>query len=381
VINNQYEQGRFFNSILYVPIKCSSTDLLTMCLTLLLLLSVALSNQARSQDFTSANNKFAASVYQRLATKSGNFLVSPLSAELILALSQSGARNDTAEEIQDSLSLPRESEQIEDAVQAVLSALGPEQDYVLRIINKIYVKEDYPIREEFSAIAQDVYDAQVENIDFCNKSEAARTMNQWVEEETEDKIQDLVDPDILGNETRAVLINALRFRANWTTPFQFFATFRQDFYPADGDSVEVETMHIQDEYLEYYENPELNASFVVLPIQGYNISMTVALPDARTGLALLEEHISQVMEIPEETSIEMLNVALPKFKIQSKIDFKEILQSLGVKKAFEDGEADFSGIAGEKGELFINDVVQKTYIDVNEDGVEAAAATYIGEYF
>jgi serpin B len=266
--------------------------------------------------------------FQRLATKSGNFLVSPLSAELILALSQSGARNDTAEEIQDSLSLPRESEQIEDAVQAVLSALGPEQDYVLRIINKIYVKEDYPIREEFSAIAQDVYDAQVENIDFCNKSEAARTMNQWVEEETEDKIQDLVDPDILGNETRAVLINALRFRANWTTPFQFFATFRQDFYPADGDSVEVETMHIQDEYLEYYENPKLNASFVVLPIQGYNISMTVALPDARTGLALLEEHISQVMEIPEETSIEMLNVALPKFKIQSKIDFKEILQSV-----------------------------------------------------
>ncbi|RZB39112.1 Serpin domain containing protein, partial [Asbolus verrucosus] len=138
----------------------------------------------------------------------------------------------------------------------------------------------------------------------------------------------------------------------------------------------VDTMHHYREWFNYCENSVLNAKFLELPFEGEDISMIIALPNEKEGLASLENQIEKVFA-PQNFTNEFLNVALPKFKVESTLELKSTLKNLGVEKAFNETEADLSGIAGDKGDLVISDALQKTYIDVEEGGVEAAAATYV----
>ncbi|RZB58816.1 Serpin domain containing protein, partial [Asbolus verrucosus] len=188
---------------------------------------------------------------------------------------------------------------------------------------------------------------------------------------TSNKIKNLISPDILDNNTRTVLINALYFKGNWTNRFANYTTKQEDFYKTSKDVVKVDTMHHYREWFNYCENSVLKAKFLELPFEGEDISMIIALPNEKEGLASLEEQIEKVFA-PQNFTSEFLNVALPKFKVESTLELKNALKNLGVEKAFNDTEADLSGIAGDKGDLIISDALQKTYIDVEEGGVEAA---------
>ncbi|RZC41277.1 Serpin domain containing protein, partial [Asbolus verrucosus] len=148
-----------------------------------------------------------------------------------------------------------------------------------------------------------------------------------------------------------------------------------DFYKSNNDVVKVDTMHHYEEEFNYCENLNLNAKFLELPFEGGDVSMTIALPNEKEGITALENRIEIVLERQNFTN-EYVNVALPKFKIESALELKKELKKLGINKAFDIKQADLSGIAGNKGDLYISDVVQKTYIDVEEGGVEAAAAAY-----
>ncbi|RZC38164.1 Serpin domain containing protein [Asbolus verrucosus] len=350
----------------------SAIVLLVLCITGTLTLEATL------QEFVAGNSKFAASVYKELLARNttGNFLVSPFSAQVILALAQSGARNETGEEIRSSLSFAGGKEEIEEAVKFLLATIEDNPHYSLHAANKIYASKYYKIRNQFKTVAREIYRADLENLDFTQKKEAADEINRWVGKHTDNKIHDLMDAEMLNNKTRAVLVNALLFKGNWSSPFPTYLTIKKNFYQAGNQTVQVETMHDFDGGYNYAESAELQAKFLEMPFEGTNVSMTIVLPNDKDGLGALEEKIDQVLGTSTLTK-ENVNVALPKFKIESKIDCKEVLQSLGVSKAFRDGEADFSEIAGKPGELFISDVVQKSFIDVNEDGVEAAAATFI----
>jgi serpin B len=200
-------------------------------------------------------------------------------------------------------------------------------------------------------------------------------MNSWVEKHTNDKIHELIDSKLLDEDTRAVLINALYFKANWSSPFLPASSENISFYKTTTDIAQVAALRHFEVDFNYYECPHLKAEFLELPFEGNEASMMIVLPKERNGLASLESQIENVFAPMHTLKPEFLNVILPKFRIESSLNFKNILKKLGVKKIFDAQEADLSGVAGEKGDLIVDEVAQKTFIDVSEEGVEAAAAT------
>jgi serpin B len=187
----------------------------------------------------------------------------------------------------------------------------------------------------------------------------------------------LIDSNSLDEDTRAILINALYFKANWSSPFPLFASGNISFYKTATDIVQVDGLRQYEVYFNYYECPHLKAEFLELPFKGNEASMMIVLPKERDGIAALESQIENVFAPMHTLKTEYLNVILPKFRIETSINFKNILKNLGVQKIFNETEADLSGIAGEKGDLIVDEVAQKTFIHVSEEGVEAAAASFV----
>jgi serpin B len=349
------------------------------CLTIFLLsVFLALAENGAVQEFTKANNLFTPAVYKQISlTKKGNFLVSSLSAETVLALLQSGCKDETAQELRTALHLPDDKETVESAIKSLLPKLKGSDLYTLHTANKIYVKEDFAIKDGFKKAAAQIYYADTDTIDFTHSVQAAKTMNSWVEKHTNDKIHNLIDSNLLDQYTRAVLINALYFKANWSSPFLLAESGNITFYKTATDIVQVNALRHSEVYFNYYDCPHLKAEFLELPFKGNEASMMIVLPKERDGLAALENQIENVFAPMHTLKTEYLNVFLPKFRIESSLNFKNILKNLGVKKIFDAKEADLSGVAGKKGDLIVDEVVQKTFIDVSEEGVEAAAATFV----
>ncbi|RZC38224.1 Serpin domain containing protein, partial [Asbolus verrucosus] len=229
-------------------------------------------------------------------------------------------------------------------------------------------------------IANEVYQAGFENVDFPQKNQTANIINKWVEKQTANKIQNLINPDNLDDLTALILVNALYFKGTWDSGFFGSATKKKKFYKTAQDVVEVDTMHDGNKACGYYENKELNAKFLKLPFLGKNISTVLVLPNDKDGIAKLESQVDKVF-VQHHFQPKILKVATPKFKIESATDFTSILKNLGVRRAFINGEADFSGMVNDSENLYINSVIQKTFIDVDEKGVEAAAASFVEMLF
>ncbi|KAF2894773.1 hypothetical protein ILUMI_11399 [Ignelater luminosus] len=327
------------------------------------------------KEFSEGNIQFSADVYKEmLKSNSGNFLVCPLSVDIVLALVHAGARGETAQQLSTGLHLPESHEKIEQIFTKLAPTLQSNDKYNLSSANKVYVKDNFKISDKFKSTAVNVFDAEIQNIDFTKKEQAATEMNKWVEDKTHDKIKDLISPDDLNQYTRAVLINAIYFHGQWVKQFDEYSTRKRTFYLNANDHVETDMMEITDSF-NYYESPDLNAKFLELPYEGGDITMTFVLPNDKDGLPALEARIDEVLATPKY-SFERVHVIIPKFKIETTIQFKPILQALGIKDAFEDN-ADFSGIGAQKEPLKISKVIQKAFIEVEEKGTTAAAATAV----
>ncbi|KAJ8945652.1 hypothetical protein NQ318_012370 [Aromia moschata] len=330
-----------------------------------------------TQEFVTGNHKFTAAIYKEIIKKEkGNIIVSPLSAETVLALTNEGARGETSREFVTGLSLPSSNEKIQKAFKTFLPKLKrSEDDLKLLSANKIYVGKDVKLVDSFRDIATTIYDSGVDNVNFAENVQAAQTINGWVEDNTNDKIKNLIAPDSISDDTKMVLVNALYFSGKWVSRFEDYETTKKKFYKSKADTVDVDTMH-QVEYLNYYENPALKAKFLELPYQGADITMVIVLPDEIEGLGALEQNIEQVLE-PQPFTKERVDVDLPKFTIETEIKFVPILKSLGIQRIFSDS-ADLSGLSSTHKDLYVSDVIQKAFINVTETGTEAAAATAVG---
>lgn len=261
-----------------------------------------------------------------LKENGGNFLISPFSIQTVLALTQSGAKDETASEICQSLHLPNSTQATESLYSSILPTLKGNENYALHTANKIYVQNSFPLKEDFKKVASDIYSAGIENVDFSQKIEAADTINNWVENQTESKIHNLIDPKTLGDDIRVILINALYFKGKWVYPFEPLLTSKKDFYKTAKDVIQVDTMQNTDLY-NYYESSELNAKFLELPYQGDDVSMVIVLPNEKEGLAALENQIEKVFAAPKFTQ-ERVSVSLPKFTVENKIQLKKILKNV-----------------------------------------------------
>ncbi|KAF2878867.1 hypothetical protein ILUMI_27303 [Ignelater luminosus] len=345
---------------------------------LVLLIGVAVAfakDSSVSQNFSEGYIQFSADVYKELLkSHSGNFLVCPLSVSTVLALTHIGAKGDTAKQISQALHLPEDKHAIQQIFEELSPKLEGDDKYDLSSANKIYVSKDFEISKDFKNTAINSFKSEIENINFDQNSEAASIMNNWVEERTHNKIKDLVSEDDLNGDTRAVLINALYFHGKWATKFDVRYTEKKTFHVTNQKETKVDMME-QISSFKYYESSELNAKFLEMPYKGKDVSMTIVLPNDVEGLSSLEKKIANVLRQPEYTT-QKVHVQIPKFKIESEIQFKGILMELGVVDAFKDS-ADFSGIGAAKDRLKITKVVQKTFIEVEEEGTTAAAATAV----
>ena len=255
-------------------------------------------------------------------------MISPFSAETILALTHAGAKGQTAKELQNAIYLPEDNKKIEEGVKTLLPSLKGHDAYTLRTANKMYIKNDFHINPGFRKVATEAFFADTESIDFVRNVKAAHVMNNWVEKQTENRIQNLINPSVLNNETRLVLINALYFKANWSQPFHLSHTTEIDFYKTATNVVTVDALandHGQ-EFL-FYECGRAKAKFLELPFEGGEASMTIILPNKKQGLAELENNLESVL-VPHNLTSQTVEVRIPKFKIESEINLKEILKNV-----------------------------------------------------
>jgi serpin B len=247
--------------------------------------------------------------------------------------------------------------------------------YEVHVANALWGEKTQSFQQSYLETIQKFYQGGLFPADFKSDPEAARLgINAWVEKQTHNKIKDLLGPGSVDDQTRLVLTNAIYFLGNWTSQFDSTSTSDQDFSVSAGEKVKAPLMHQTHEY-RYWANRSLQA--LELPYKGGDLSMLVLLPRQADGLAAAEKSLSaaRIGQVRAKLQPETVDAYLPKFKLETSYALNGPLEALGMKQAFVFGKADFSGIDGGTGYFSISQVIHKAFVDVNERGTEAAAAT------
>lgn len=252
-----------------------------------------------------------------------------MSIQSAVSLAMFGAAGKTKEEMLTGLKYPvgysdsNVAKHFEQFTESVRKTNG------LKIANKIYVMKGYSTKQSFKDVAVKSFNSDAQDLDFTNSKESADTINSWVEDQTNNKIKNLIAEDSLDGETRMVLVNAIYFKGFWTYQFDPKATYRSSFYLNEEDSVQVDFMRVK-KHFKYGLVEKLDATALELPYKDSDISMLIVLPNKRTGLAELESklHTIDLAEITSGMRSQEVNVELPKFKIEFDIELNEPLQKV-----------------------------------------------------
>jgi serpin B len=328
-------------------------------------------------ELVAGNSAFAFDLYQALRDETGNLFFSPYSISVALAMTYAGARGETERQMAETLHFTLPQEQLHPAFNALDLELRSEEgdDFKLHIANAIWGQIGYSFLSEFLDVLARSYGAGMRLLDFQKEPEASRqTINDWVSEQTEDKIQDLIPSDGVTRDTTLVLSNAIYFDAEWERQFSKERTADRVFNTLDGREVTVPMMSLPEPTsLPYAAGQGYQA--VELPYKGGEMSMVILIPDVgqfETFEAALDA--GRVEEMLGELELVQVDLKLPKFSYESSFGLAQKLAAMGMPNAFEG--ADFSGMDGTR-ELFISDVFHKAFVAVDEAGTEAAAATAV----
>eukprot|EP00246_Nothoceros_aenigmaticus_P017508 TRINITY_DN859_c0_g1_i3.p1 TRINITY_DN859_c0_g1~~TRINITY_DN859_c0_g1_i3.p1 ORF type:complete len:383 (-),score=75.19 TRINITY_DN859_c0_g1_i3:368-1516(-) len=327
---------------------------------------------------------FTVELYGRLseAEPSANVVVSPISVALTLAMVAAGARGPTLDQFYSSLKLPSGDALHEFAsqVKSVLltdasSSGGPS----LVLANGVWVEKTLEVKPSFLEILKEKHQSFVQPSDFLNKAEdARREVNEWAEKETHGRIKDLLPPQTLNSDTRLVLANAIYFKGTWEQQFLPSETKDGTFYLLDGKSVPVRMMtSSKDQYVAHFYQDSYSALRLPYARGSDNRAfyMYILLPDETTGLPELEKKLTPSLiqrDLQTLTKGPVADFQLPRFKISAQFDVAKVLESLGLQLPFS-READFSNLADAP--VSLSNVFHKAFVEVNEEGTEAAAAS------
>jgi len=337
------------------------------------------------------NNAFAIELYRQLQDGEGNLFFSPYSISTALALTYAGARGRTQEQMAEVLCFPTSvdglrklgtagepltPEQFAQAFGRIikdLNARGGQGKYELRVANALWGQKDYEFLKPFVWLVEKQYGGKLQSVDFIAATEkAGQTINSWVEKQTNDKIRDLISQGMLDAMTRLVLTNAVYFKGHWASQFEEDRTRDEPFLLLTGGKMQVPMMNQKAEF-GYAETEALQ--MLEMPYVGEELSMLILLPKKTNGLGQLEKDLSAeaINRWLAEARKRDVIVTIPKFKMTDKFSMERVLRAMGMADAFSQA-ADFSGMTGRR-DLFISAVVHQAYVDVNEEGTEAAAAT------
>jgi serpin B len=331
-----------------------------------------------SKDIAAAsegNNQFALDLYAQLRAQKGNLFVSPYSVHAALGMTASGARGTTRDELLDALRLSKEGDKALAVGDMGRYYTAPRKDVKLSVANAIWAKQGYNWRPEFRDLQEKRFGSGLKEADFVRQPDVERKrINTWVEDQTNKRIKDLLQPSHITPNTTMVLVNAIYFKGNWKTQFDKKKTRDGVFHTADDKRVDVPMM-FTDMKCGYARFADV--TLVELPYAGDELSMVVLLPKTPDGLPKLEKQLTHdnlkkwLADLKDRGALE---VSLPKFKLETGYELVAPLQALGIKAAFEN--ADFTGMAeGDRDP--ITRVKHKAFVEVNEEGTEAAAATVV----
>ncbi|MCD6383668.1 MAG: serpin family protein [Thermoplasmata archaeon] len=331
-----------------------------------------------TNDFVNCSNEFAFDMYRELVNGDENVFFSPFSISIALAMAYEGAGGRTAEEIISLLKLPTDDQERWEMVRAVLMSLNRgDRSYVLHAPNAYWLMKGREINDDYKEVIEQYYLAHGEELDFAgDPTGSADRINSWVEENTNSKIKNLVKPEDINPDTFLILTNAIYFKADWLYQFDEEATENMTFHKSNGGEVTVEMMHMCDESkkINYAETKEVQ--MVQLPYKDQELSMYIILPK-ENNITDLQDRIDEdyFRSLKKKIEGRYVDLYMPKFKFEKRYELSRELSDMGMPTAFSD-RANFSGITREE-ELYIGEVIHKSFIEVNEKGTEAAAATAV----
>ncbi len=339
-------------------------------------------------DLVQGNTAFALDIYAELKNNnSGNLFLSPYSLSTALGMTYVGAKGATQEQMSQVLHFPPKQDKLHPAFGQLQEQIDQAQkNVVLSIANALWGQKAYPFIPAFKEDVRLYYQANLKSADFTNAEVIRQEINTWVEGKTNNKIKGLVKQGVITELTRLALVNAIYFKGDWANPFTAEKTKPMPFWLNQNNSVSV-SMMTQKNYFEYREVEQDNLQILGMPYgtaltrgayDKNNLSMIILLPKKPDGLAQLESSLT-----PEKLEtwlrwlrFQKVNVFLPKFKINSGFELSKPLSEMGMPDAFSPDNADFSGIDGTR-DLSISSVIHQAFVEVNEQGTEAAAATAV----
>ncbi|MCX5645766.1 MAG: ankyrin repeat domain-containing protein [Phycisphaerae bacterium] len=338
--------------------------------------------QTAVEKLVSGNCAFAVDLYRELSTTEGNTFFSPYSISTALAMTYAGARENTEKQMAKTLRFSLDQSKLHPAfaeLQGTLSKIQAAGNIKVHTVNSLWPQVGHPFLKEYLSLVEKHYGVSITAVDYRTEGtrEAARqTINQWVEEKTENRIKDLIQPRHLTDFTRLVLTNAIYFKGKWKNEFDPKDTKDAAFYVSPSKFIQVPTMH-HEEVFGYAQVKSLQV--LEMPYRGNELSMLVLLPARIEGLKELEQSLSveALRDWKSHLQQKKVIVFLPKFRTTFQAELKATLQSMGMVDAFQWPGANFAGFDGDPNWFYIGEVIHKAYVDVNEEGTEAAAATAV----
>ncbi len=327
-----------------------------------------------ADNIITANNQFALDLYAKYSSKQGNVFFSPYSISSALAMTYEGARGQTAQEMQNVMHFPNDITKMRSDFSSLYSKLNPANSlYKLSTANALWAQKDYSFLPDYLNLVEKNYYGKTTNLDFKTDTENSRiTINNWVANQTNDKILDLIPKGIIDSMTRLVLTNAIYFKANWSQQFESESTYEQDFNLTSTQSIKAKMMH-QTSNFNYMENN--NLQMLEMDYLGNDLSMLVILPKDNINNLQSSINLQNLESWKKEMNPEEVQVSFPRFKFETKYLMADDLKEMGMPTAFS-GLADFSGMDGAK-DLYIGQVIHQAFVNVSESGTEAAAATAV----
>lgn len=355
------------------------------------LLSVALAGSARATTPTVPtmpenpvvidSNQFAVDFYQHVRQHDGNLFFSPTSISTVLAMAYAGAKGQTAEQMAKVLHFKEPAGQVNQEFAKLIAgwnAGSKEHNFQLDVANAMWGQKGYPFQPAFNQTLQANFGAAIRLVDFGQSQQARKTINDWVAQQTQQKIQDLMPPDSIAGDTRLVLTNAIYFKAHWDKEFHEGVTQPGEFHVTGDKTTQVPMMRQMEEF-RYLKGDGFAA--LEMTYADNSFSMITLLPDKTDGLADFEKSLTAEkllgwIDQMGTKSAQDVQVLFPKFKITEELKLNDTLSEMGMPLAFS-GQADFSGMNGGREPLCITAAIHKAYVNVDEKGTEAAAATGI----
>lgn len=343
-----------------------------------ILLAADAPSTSTPQTIAARNNAFAFDLYHQVSQKQyGNIFFSPSSISTALAMTYAGAAGQTATEMQKALHFGPNQPQFHLAYGDYLELLDKHAkgNIALNMANRLWAEKHYNLSLEYKKLNKRAYNSPVEKVDFMHQPEESRnTINAWVEEKTEERIKDLLPSGSVSVDTRLVITNAIYFKGDWLYQFKKKHTKNKSFYLADGEKIKVPFMRMIGAYsfwaTETYQ-------LIKLPYKGSKQSMVVVLPKEGVSITEVEKQVnSSSFSHLSESYMPQVELALPKFKMTQPLGLGATLQQMGMPTAFSN-RADFSQMTGTSNNLAISEVFHKAFIQVDEEGTEAAAATAV----